>query len=113
METLPISEETVNPHNEKIGPESFELLKVLGKGGYGKVYTLDYNKPWFNVLIFNAVHILKKVFQVKQVAGRHSGTIFAMQVLKKVHINQLPTVDFGITVNLSELCSVSTTEMLY
>ena len=37
METLPISEETVNPHNEKIGPESFELLKVLGKGGYGKV----------------------------------------------------------------------------
>ena len=37
METVPISEETVNPSNEKIGPESFELLKVLGKGGYGKV----------------------------------------------------------------------------
>lgn len=27
----------VNPKDEKIGPESFELLKVLGKGGYGKV----------------------------------------------------------------------------
>ena len=37
METVAISEETVNPTNEKIGPESFELLKVLGKGGYGKV----------------------------------------------------------------------------
>ena len=37
METLAISEETVNPKDEKIGPESFELLKVLGKGGYGKV----------------------------------------------------------------------------
>lgn len=37
METVDISEETVNPGNEKIGPESFELLKVLGKGGYGKV----------------------------------------------------------------------------
>jgi hypothetical protein len=40
METVDISEETVNPSNEKIGPESFELLKVLGKGGYGKVCCL-------------------------------------------------------------------------
>lgn len=37
VETLAISEETVNPKDEKIGPNSFELLKVLGKGGYGKV----------------------------------------------------------------------------
>lgn len=37
METVNISDEIVNPSNEKIGPESFELLKVLGKGGYGKV----------------------------------------------------------------------------
>ena len=37
VETLSISEETVNPKDEKIGPNSFELLKVLGKGGYGKV----------------------------------------------------------------------------
>lgn len=43
METLPISEETVNPKDEKIGPESFELLKVLGKGGYGKVIILKAN----------------------------------------------------------------------
>lgn len=37
VETIQISEDTVNPIDEKIGPESFELLKVLGKGGYGKV----------------------------------------------------------------------------
>ena len=37
IETIQISEDTVNPIDEKIGPESFELLKVLGKGGYGKV----------------------------------------------------------------------------
>lgn len=43
METLPISEETVNPHNEKVGPASFELLKVLGKGGYGKVSSTSKN----------------------------------------------------------------------
>lgn len=30
----------VNPKDEKVGPESFELLKVLGKGGYGKVCLL-------------------------------------------------------------------------
>lgn len=39
METVAISEEIVNPKDEKVGPESFELLKVLGKGGYGKVRT--------------------------------------------------------------------------
>ena len=36
-EAVHLSEEIVNPKDEKIGPESFELLKVLGKGGYGKV----------------------------------------------------------------------------
>ena len=36
VESVQINQETVNP-KEKIGPEDFELLKVLGKGGYGKV----------------------------------------------------------------------------
>ncbi|XP_046840899.1 ribosomal protein S6 kinase beta-1-like [Xenia sp. Carnegie-2017] len=62
METVAISEEMVNPSDEKIGPESFELLKVLGKGGYGKV------------------------FQVRQVAGHNAGKIYAMKVLKKATI---------------------------
>ncbi|XP_067034024.1 ribosomal protein S6 kinase beta-1-like isoform X2 [Acropora muricata] len=62
METVAISEEIVNPKDEKVGPESFELLKVLGKGGYGKV------------------------FQVRKVDGRNKGKIFAMKVLKKAAI---------------------------
>uniref|UniRef100_A0A674ECQ1 Ribosomal protein S6 kinase beta-2 n=1 Tax=Salmo trutta TaxID=8032 RepID=A0A674ECQ1_SALTR len=47
---------------ERIGPDSFELLSVLGKGGYGKV------------------------FQVRKVQGTQTGKIFAMKVLKKAKI---------------------------
>lgn len=37
LETLDITPESINNTQEKIGPDCFELLKVLGKGGYGKV----------------------------------------------------------------------------
>lgn len=37
MEKFEISENSVNKGTEQIRPECFELLKVLGKGGYGKV----------------------------------------------------------------------------
>ena len=37
VETVQITETTVNPHGERVGPHDFQLLKVLGKGGYGKV----------------------------------------------------------------------------
>ncbi|XP_055946392.1 ribosomal protein S6 kinase beta-1-like [Argiope bruennichi] len=43
----------------KTGPKDFELLKVLGKGGYGKV------------------------FQVRKITGKDKGKLFAMKVLKK------------------------------
>lgn len=36
-EKFEISQNSVNKGTEQIGPECFELLKVLGKGGYGKV----------------------------------------------------------------------------
>lgn len=38
-EKFEISENSVNKGTEQIRPECFELLKVLGKGGYGKVRT--------------------------------------------------------------------------
>nr|XP_019950461.1 PREDICTED: ribosomal protein S6 kinase beta-1-like [Paralichthys olivaceus] len=59
-EKIEISEDNVNQGTENIRPECFELLRVLGKGGYGKV------------------------FQVRKVVGAASGKIFAMKVLKKV-----------------------------
>lgn len=36
-EEIEISESSVNNGPEHIGPHCFELLRVLGKGGYGKV----------------------------------------------------------------------------
>ncbi|CAF0735730.1 unnamed protein product [Rotaria sordida] len=62
VETVQITENTVNPQGERVSPHDFQLLKVLGKGGYGKV------------------------FQVKKVCGSHQGEIFAMKVLKKATI---------------------------
>eukprot|EP01134_Creolimax_fragrantissima_P001330 CFRG1330T1 len=48
---------------EKVGPKSFELLKVLGQGGYGKVF------------------LVRKVGDATQ-----TGEYFAMKVLKKATI---------------------------
>lgn len=56
VETVTISEQNVNPGRERVGPQDFELCKVIGKGGYGKV------------------------FQVRKTTGNDSGTIFAMKV---------------------------------
>ncbi|XP_071023680.1 ribosomal protein S6 kinase beta-1-like [Oncorhynchus clarkii lewisi] len=61
-EKFEISEDSVNKGTEQIRPECFELLRVLGKGGYGKV------------------------FQVRKMSGATSGKIFAMKVLKKAMI---------------------------
>lgn len=40
-EKIEISEDNVNQGTENIRPECFELLRVLGKGGYGKVLCLN------------------------------------------------------------------------
>eukprot|EP00123_Amoebidium_parasiticum_P011290 comp20628_c1_seq2/m.26684 comp20628_c1_seq2/g.26684 ORF comp20628_c1_seq2/g.26684 comp20628_c1_seq2/m.26684 type:complete len:416 (-) comp20628_c1_seq2:18-1265(-) len=47
---------------ERVGPEDFDLLKVLGQGGYGKV------------------------FLVRQNEGRQRGQLYAMKVLRKATI---------------------------
>jgi hypothetical protein len=60
-EELCINETTVNP-GCKVGPVDFDLLKVLGKGGYGKV------------------------FQVRKTTGNDKNKLYAMKVLKKATI---------------------------
>lgn len=78
IEEYPISEQTVN--REKVGPQDFELRKVLGKGGYGKV------------------------FQVRKTTGTDTGKVFAMKVLKKATIvrNQKDTAHTKAERNILE-----------
>ncbi|KAJ8281307.1 hypothetical protein GJAV_G00066030 [Gymnothorax javanicus] len=61
-EEVELTGASVNRDSERVGPECFELLTVLGKGGYGKV------------------------FQVRKVQGSQTGKIFAMKVLRKAKI---------------------------
>ncbi|XP_017070900.1 ribosomal protein S6 kinase beta-2 [Drosophila eugracilis] len=79
QETIQLCEENVNP-GQKLGPKDFELKKVLGKGGYGKV------------------------FQVRKTAGRDANKYFAMKVLKKASIvtNQKDTAHTRAERNILE-----------
>lgn len=80
LETTELTEQIVNPGQEKTSPMDFELRKVLGKGGYGKV------------------------FQVRKVTGKDKGTIFAMKVLRKASIvrNQKDTAHTKAERNILE-----------
>lgn len=81
FEQVHICEETVNPSKSlKTGTQDFELLRVLGKGGYGKV------------------------FQVKKGTGADQGKIFAMKVLRKakIVINQKDTAHTKAERNILE-----------
>lgn len=86
-ETIQLSEEIVNPGRISLGPSDFELKKVLGKGGYGKV------------------------FQVKKVTGKDAGNFFAMKVLKKASIvrNQKDTAHTRAERNILEAVKVNQT----
>ena len=82
METLELSELNVGDvgGGAKTGPRDFELRKVLGKGGYGKV------------------------FLVRKITGDNRGKIFAMKVLKKATIvrNQKDTAHTKAERNILE-----------
>ncbi|XP_075795157.1 ribosomal protein S6 kinase alpha-4 isoform X2 [Pelodiscus sinensis] len=61
---LPLTDANLTGHEEKVGMENFELLKVLGTGAYGKV------------------------FLVRKVTGHDMGKLYAMKVLRKAAIVQ-------------------------
>uniref|UniRef100_U5EGG3 Ribosomal protein S6 kinase n=1 Tax=Corethrella appendiculata TaxID=1370023 RepID=U5EGG3_9DIPT len=79
-ETIQLSEDIVNPGRLKLGPQDFELKKVLGKGGYGKV------------------------FQVRKTTGQDANSYFAMKVLRKASIvrNQKDTAHTRAERNILE-----------
>lgn len=82
---MQLTEQNVNPGQEKTGPQDFELRRVLGKGGYGKV------------------------FQVRKVTGKDTGKIFAMKVLRKASIvrNQKDTAHTKAERNILEEVKVN------
>ena len=41
VERIELDETTVNPGEPKASPKDFELLRLLGKGGYGKVSDIN------------------------------------------------------------------------
>lgn len=91
-EKIEISEDNVNQGTENIRPECFELLRVLGKGGYGKVMAVHKKQRAVRIVFLLTLHLTNisftflsvQVFQVRKVVGAASGKIFAMKVLKKV-----------------------------
>ncbi|XP_026466662.1 ribosomal protein S6 kinase beta-1 isoform X2 [Ctenocephalides felis] len=79
-ETIQLSEDNVNPGKNRLSPADFELRKVLGKGGYGKV------------------------FQVRKTTGADMDSHFAMKVLRKASIvrNQKDTAHTRAERNILE-----------
>lgn len=63
-EKIQLSQEIVNPGTAKLGPEDFELKKVLGKGGYGKVFQVI-NRTNNNHPTKNGAPDLKLIFVTK------------------------------------------------
>ena len=65
----PLSLSPLAPHEGSVGPEDFELLSVLGTGGYGKV------------------------FLVRKVCGADKGSLYAMKVSWTTYyfLHRLPT----------------------
>lgn len=91
IETYNIDENLVNRGQAKCNPQDFELLKLLGKGGYGKV------------------------FQVRKLSGADKGSIFAMKVLKKASIvrNQKDTDHTKAERNILEAVKVKKRQLIY
>lgn len=81
---MTISEHNTQRTRGKTGPNDFELRRVLGKGGYGKV------------------------FQVRKCTGKDAGTFFAMKVLHKAAIirNQKDTAHTKAERNILEAVKV-------
>lgn len=64
-ERVQLSEQNVNPGQEKVGPKDFELCKILGEGGYGKVFQVSFFFIYF-LMIINLAPKKKKHFLINE-----------------------------------------------
>lgn len=69
--------DVVREGHDKADPSQFELLKVLGEGSFGKV------------------------FLVRKVIGKDSGTMYAMKVLKKATLKVNSYFTIGAILKIS------------
>lgn len=53
-----MTSESVNRDSEKVGPDCFELLTVLGKGAYGKVRMVVCNMTPLSLEVSHVLHFL-------------------------------------------------------
>ena len=65
---MQLDEQTVNPHGERVSPQDFQLLKVLGKGGYGKVNASMVRNKYSFVRLFSGFSSEKSI---RQSSGRN------------------------------------------
>lgn len=92
-EVLEICGDTVNPH-KKVNAEDFQVLKVIGKGGYGTV----------SYYLFNF-----KVFLVQKITkSPDKDKFYAMKVLKKAKLirNEKNTVHTVSERNILQMLKV-------
>lgn len=57
-EEVELTSESVNRDSEKVGPDCFELLTVLGKGAYGKVCMVVCNVAPPSLEVSHILHFL-------------------------------------------------------
>lgn len=57
-EEVELTSESVNRDSEKVGPDCFELLTVLGKGAYGKVRMVVCNVAPPSLEVSHILHFL-------------------------------------------------------
>ena len=80
----------------KVGSDDFQLLRVIGQGGYGKVCING--KGMCDAIKMDST----QVFQVKKITGEDAGQVFAMKVLKKACFTAWCSVMLSVHVRIRQ-----------
>lgn len=86
-------EEVLDPFNSKVDLNSFKLLKLIGKGAYGKVSFFSFGRMFMKLLNTMCMTWLK-VYQVTKV---DTDDVYAMKVLNKDFLVKSNNVEYTKT----------------